>query len=319
MTRRGFTLIEILVTIGIIVILAAMVLIATRAITGNSKARATHIALDNCKSLLAEYDTAKNISQTSASQCWIWLDQGGGVQQIDPAAAAAATPTALNFFMLPYNTASFPNQPLDAPGYVKDDAVGLDQRNGSRAVVNTMMLMGQLAAIPANREALLKLPQEQVFIPNSQTGSIASPASGNRFLNGDNTDSSQPIACPAGCRVRLNGVVYVATANQNPATAPPGGNWRVDANSIPMLRDGWGNPIIFVPATGLGVRLLNGKKDYVDGDVTQKYIIISPEGAVTNNGTANPVVTRVGRPFWASAGPDGDFSKGDDNIYSFEQ
>ena len=39
-----------------------------------------------------------------------------------------------------------------------------------------------------------------------------------------------------------------------------------------------------------------------------------------NNGSASaaPVVSRTGRPFFASAGPDGDFSTGDDNVYSFE-
>ncbi len=85
-----------------------------------------------------------------------------------------------------------------------------------------------------------------------------------------------------------------------------------------MLLDGWNNPIIFVPATGLHVQMLNGASAY-SGAVTQNWIIVSPEGRVTGNGTANPIVTTPGRPFWASAGPDGDFSKGDDNIYSFEQ
>ena len=34
----------------------------------------------------------------------------------------------------------------------------------------------------------------------------------------------------------------------------------------------------------------------------------------------NPVIRSPdNRPFFASAGPDGDFSKGDDNLYSFEQ
>jgi hypothetical protein len=34
----------------------------------------------------------------------------------------------------------------------------------------------------------------------------------------------------------------------------------------------------------------------------------------------NPLVTAPGnRPFFASAGPDGDFQSPDDNVYSFEQ
>jgi hypothetical protein len=92
---------------------------------------------------------------------------------------------------------------------------------------------------------------------------------------------------------------------------------------IPILLDGWSNPIIYVPATGLHVKLLAGQGVYHPVDdadtfsATQDYILISPEGSVSGNGTPNPVVTRPGRPFFASAGPDGDFTKGDDNIYSF--
>ena len=56
----------------------------------------------------------------------------------------------------------------------------------------------------------------------------------------------------------------------------------------PVLLDGWGNPIVYVPKTGL-----------TSGGKT----ITHPEG----------------RPFWASPGPDGDINTPDDNIYSFEK
>ncbi len=59
----------------------------------------------------------------------------------------------------------------------------------------------------------------------------------------------------------------------------------------PVLLDGWGNPIIWVPGAGVKVNV----------------------GA-----TATVIKAPDGRPFFASAGPDGDFSKGDDNVYSFQ-
>lgn len=64
-----------------------------------------------------------------------------------------------------------------------------------------------------------------------------------------------------------------------------------------LLLDDWGNPIIFVPASGLG-----------------------RPGAPVNVG-GNPITIQApnNRPFFASAGPDGNFATGDDNIYSFEQ
>jgi len=116
----------------------------------------------------------------------------------------------------------------------------------------------------------------------------------------------------------------------NAKTPVPGGSasttgWvdeTASPHGAPILLDGWGNPIIFVPASGLHVKLINGQSSYLATDpssgATQEYIIVSPEGHVTGQGTANPWCDRPGRPFFASAGPDGDFTKGDDNLYSFE-
>jgi type II secretory pathway pseudopilin PulG len=74
----------------------------------------------------------------------------------------------------------------------------------------------------------------------------------------------------------------------NPTMAPA---------AVPILVDSWNNPIIFVPAQGMS--------GMTTGGVT--YTV------------AAPFKSPDGRPFFASAGPDGDFTKGDDNVYSFEQ
>jgi len=68
-----------------------------------------------------------------------------------------------------------------------------------------------------------------------------------------------------------------------------------------VMADGWGNPIVFVGRGGLSTNL--GK--------TSTGSSYSKTGAVITNPS--------GRPFWASAGPDGNFDSGDDNIYSFEK
>jgi hypothetical protein len=78
----------------------------------------------------------------------------------------------------------------------------------------------------------------------------------------------------------------------------------------PLVLDGWGNPMIFVPAGGL--RVTFASRNNAPAVVTSAGVY-DP----TNAGTPNPPIGV--RPFFASAGPDGDFSKGDDNIYSFEQ
>ncbi|HEX4124344.1 MAG TPA: type II secretion system protein [Tepidisphaeraceae bacterium] len=77
------------------------------------------------------------------------------------------------------------------------------------------------------------------------------------------------------------------------------------SNSGVVLLDAWGNPIIFVPSGGIYV--------WKNGQGNNRTLITSPDGL----------------PFFASAGPDGDFGgdsgnsapsnpTGDDNIYSFE-
>jgi hypothetical protein len=64
------------------------------------------------------------------------------------------------------------------------------------------------------------------------------------------------------------------------------------ANVFPWLPlDDWGNPIIFVPSGGLRMTTATGRP----------FVVTSPRGG----------------PFWASAGPDGDLSTPDDNVYSF--
>jgi len=62
----------------------------------------------------------------------------------------------------------------------------------------------------------------------------------------------------------------------------------------PVMLDAWGNPIIFVMGGVLGAVNAGGQ-------------------------TAINVNSPDYHPFFASAGPDGDFSKGDDNLYSFEK
>jgi len=79
--------------------------------------------------------------------------------------------------------------------------------------------------------------------------------------------------------------------------APPPPGFRPTANAKHLL-DAWGNPILFVPGGGLmGVRR---------------------EGYSAVNDINNPIKSPDERPFWASAGPDGNFAEGDDNLYSFE-
>lgn len=97
---------------------------------------------------------------------------------------------------------------------------------------------------------------------------------------------------------------------QGGTSTPPTGGMTFDANSKQpnpaMLVDAWGNPLIFVPPAGLGPITVGGNANQI-----QTSVGVQPAAGYT-------VFAPGASWFWASAGPDGDFSTGDDNVYSFE-
>jgi hypothetical protein len=80
----------------------------------------------------------------------------------------------------------------------------------------------------------------------------------------------------------------------------------------PIILDAWNNPVIFVGADGLAGVRFESKADNQDYRVTST-------GVVLGTGLADTATrSKSWRPFFASAGPDGDFRTGDDNVYSFQ-
>jgi hypothetical protein len=180
-----------------------------------------------------------------------------------------------------------------------------------------------------NRSALQKMQPNQYMIPTWQWGPLPVPGLDGVFgTSDDSTSLTESVYYLRGMKVEYTDTSKQLKRYRRIKDGPPesnafnNSNWVVDTSSpTPILLDGWNNPIIFVPGTGLRVRRLNGQKTLNPTDISQTWIDISPEGKVKNLGSKAqlPVVTQPGRPFFASAGPDGDFSTGDDNIYSFEQ
>jgi len=226
---RAFTLVEIIVALGIIMILVGLVTVGMRALNKSAKEKATKSALETAKSMLAELDTA------------------GGIAEV----------TAIYSSLVPANQ-------VEQPGNVTIDAYQAAPyaRYQSDAVRLTQFVMGKLIAIPNNKAVLQKLPVERLLRKN-----------------------------PAGSAASL--LTVDANGEPNP----------------PVLLDGWGNPIIYVPWDGLS-------KVIIGNDVPPKEYRIKSNEVITPSTGADKFTT--GRPFWASAGPDGDFSTGDDNVYSFE-
>jgi type II secretory pathway pseudopilin PulG len=324
--NQAFTTIELLVVVGILVVLIGIAFVAFRGVTGGAAAKSTKTVMGGLSGMLAELEAANGLKSQPVG--WVWWSGAGIVN----APQAAGATYAVDFWKLPYrvgNAAAGAPDALVAPGDVSESNVGANglnpQRDGSIAVVNTTLAMAQLAAVKNNKEAIGRTAKDSTFVPRYISGNIRVPGSAG-YLGYNDSGATVSARYPIGAHVSHvlspgQPVTMWASTADNPGQ-PGAAGWQNETSSpygAPVFLDGWHNPIIFVPATGLKVRLLNGKSALAAGERTQNFIIVSPEGTVDNNGssTVDPVVVSLGRPFWASAGPDGDFSKGDDNVYSF--
>jgi hypothetical protein len=61
---------------------------------------------------------------------------------------------------------------------------------------------------------------------------------------------------------------------------------------------------------------VGGEPQRVNASTSAKQVVPNPPAGSTTQ--VGPIRSSDGRPFWASAGPDGDFRTADDNMYSFE-
>jgi prepilin-type N-terminal cleavage/methylation domain-containing protein len=112
------------------------------------------------------------------------------------------------------------------------------------------------------------------------------------------------------------GVLMRSPKNKDAVAQAPSKTLLRDTNnnamSPPDFVDAWNNPIIFVPSGGLkGVTLTQTQGNPNGATYTVRSSGVYPTGSEPGLGPKD-------RPFWASAGQDGDFSKGDDNVYSFQ-
>jgi prepilin-type N-terminal cleavage/methylation domain-containing protein len=243
--RGGFTLLEILVVIGIILLLVSIGVIGFRALDQSGKV--TKTTLENLRSMFNEYEQRTKLREQPAS---MWLDDS------------------------PANPATNPNANLwqaqvRLTGTTSVNSGG-DKRYDWGAVGNTQIVLAYVTRIPENKQVMTKIPSKQVH------GTADGPK-GNKLT-------------------------------------PTGDEKTIDP---PLVLDAWNNPIIFVGSDGLTGVTFESRKDSSTKEwrVTTTGLVPSTPG-----GTVSPADrSKSWRPFFASAGPDGDFRTGDDNVYSFEQ
>lgn len=244
----GFTLIEVMVVIGIILILVAVSIAGISQLSKHTKAQRTMTSLETAKALLDGY-RASDSSQSALKALY-------DVNNAD------------------YKTAFLPNGPgqdLDAtlvtgclvaskgPNGQHDwDAIRNDINNPGlqKEIEFTARVMQVLLRVPENRQVMEKLPAEAKFI------------------------------------LTLNGTAIT--------TAPP------------LLADGNGEPILFVPPAGFESVLISGLST---GGLANP--VLKSDGRLHPVNTTDPVPCVNPLPFWVSSGADRDYGTGDDNAYSF--
>jgi prepilin-type N-terminal cleavage/methylation domain-containing protein len=289
--RRGFTLVEVLIAIAVIAILTAMIFLGFRYVGASSRTNASHVSLQNLRGMLAEYE-ASGGRMDDLNAIYADLVDSKDVQTPLPAV---------------------PTPPLPSPlqGSV---AEGGRERFGE-GTIRTQRVLRRLMGVPSVKSAFNALPPD-ALLPVGVPTSGVSPS----YLPGDE------IAVGAG-----SGQTDYYVCKSKTKAAPPGGAWQhVGGPGEPpihhtaILADGFHNPIWFAPQTGLGVeqttiRGPNGVnlQSSGNGGYGQPNQTILPPGWMTKDIAGETI--KLGRPFFASSGEDGDFSKGDDNVYSFEK
>ncbi len=163
----------------------------------------------------------------------------------------------------------------------------------------TATMMGMVRAVPKNKEALDKMAGNTI-------GTLTAPvwADNVAYVIGQlvlvGTDTYRCIQ------------THTSNSSANHPTSTNGPQfWASTTEPVVVPLDGWGKQLLFV---GAGVTRLkvdpNGAKVWYGTNANR------PDG--TWNTKALVFTSPTGRPFWMSAGPDGDFQTHDDNVYSFE-
>lgn len=289
---RAFTLIEVLVVIGIIVLLIAALVVTGRHVIDSSRGSRTRVTLETLRGATDAADRAGLFNQQPVGAwingTWAKFRDANGSMLVD-----SGTNRTGDFWRQPDSTASKTTptavQAPGAPVTVRDEPGTPAPWITSDAMRNTGIALALLHNIPGAAAPMDQLHANELYVPTFWS-SASAYAAGARVVWTDTTSNQQQR-------------VFVSVKG-SPASNFVVSDWR---ESYGTVLDAWGNPMLFVPGSGLKVTI-NG----VPSVVTSAGTVTIAD--ITGGVRPNP----VGKPFWASAGPDGDFSRGDDNLYSFE-
>lgn len=290
--RRGFTLIELVIVIGIIMILMGLLVVGYRHINATAARRETVAELHVLRGMLQDYENHAGLA---------------GIEFAAGQAGDANAPAPGKF-----------------PVYI----------DPASTVVPNTIAQWPIVRLPSNGSPSDSTDLTANGVPAQST------SAGDVYITinnvpvtdmGDKADTGGPRYA-SGAVVRSYDVMYVLMhlpSNRTTALAvqskrvlePPSGNTPATIDQGVVLLDGWGNPIIFVPRGGIHVYIQNPASTSSSPLPANIYLVrstgttlLTPSGSLMKD----PPMTGAERPFFASAGQDGDFTLGEDNVYSFQ-
>jgi prepilin-type N-terminal cleavage/methylation domain-containing protein len=184
-----------------------------------------------------------------------------------------------------FDTADDPKFQVHAPTKMREDE---PNRFGPEAMA-THRFLRAAATIPDCAKLLADLPEALRLYPEYRTGTT--------YIYGD--------------QVKHNGAFYRLTKDSSTAVPGAGSDWSPTPQMTPLIMDGDKNILILVTPAGLSKVTQGGIADW---RITSIRPIPYSDAAAHRGPTA-----LIGKPFFASAGPDGDYTTGDDNVYSSQK
>ncbi len=287
---HAFSLIEILSVITIIGILSTLLIVGISHLKVSANRQQTHQLLQNCQALYNEYDATTHYHFDN-------------FPLPSPANVTADVETQ-------YEAAN-PTNPFG-------DRIGL-------MPVITRALFTQMRSMPNIRSGMDKFPSGRMFLPTTLNGGyivyIGVPwqvglpyTPGTSAVNYTVPNSTLPTTSYMCIHTNTG-----SDGTTSPSNAPPDPTcWfsLLGDPNVPIFLDAWGNPIIAVIGGTLGA-VPNGTQYNGTGGASG-FMYTYPQPGNVQTRLQIQVTSPDKRLFFASAGPDGDFSKADDNLYSFD-
>ena len=183
--NRGFTMIEILVVVGVLVLLMVIVVVGLGGLTTSNRERSTKTTLSNLRSLLAEFETAITPMHLEDKQPPLMYLPQGTAKYVDKdfdiwkwyvPPANNATPNAGNHWFALYTDAASQNR----FGPVMAEA---PERHTSAPLLNTQLVLELIEQVPSCKAMWSAIPGDS----RMESSENAKPS-----LSGSKLDASKP-------------------------------------------------------------------------------------------------------------------------------